>query len=252
MSKILIVEDEQHSAKMLKGMVENLRPQWQILTVLDSISSTVDWLSSNPSPDLIFMDIQLTDGLCFSIFDKLKVSSMVVFTTAYDEYAIKAFQVNSIDYLLKPVKETLLEKSIQKFEELNKVSNPIDYQDLIHLVQEQKRTYRQRFVITGSQSFFKLDTKDIAYFYIVKRVCFAVTFKGKEHIVDFNIEKLEQELDPNQFFRANRSEIINIDAIDRFESFFGGKLNLSLLAPLKIKVSISRLRANDFKSWIDR
>jgi DNA-binding LytR/AlgR family response regulator len=112
--------------------------------------------------------------------------------------------------------------------------------------------YRQRFIISGTKSFFKLDTKDIAYFYTVNRLTFAVTFKGKEHIVDFSLEKLELELDPEIFFRANRCEIINIESIEKFESFFGGKLNLSLKSPLNVKISISRLKANDFKLWIDR
>lgn len=254
--RVIIVEDELHNYRLLKGMVEKLRPDWSILAGLDSVKETVDWLKSNPAPDLIFMDIQLTDGISFSVFDSVQVDSMVIFTTAYDEYALRAFQVNSIDYLLKPIKLEKLEQAIDKFETLLNVQRKStevrpDYKELLEAIIRGERKYRKRFLISGATSFFKLDTEEIAWFYTENRITNAVTFKGKEYAINLTIEKLEEQLDPAQFFRTNRSTIVHINAIRKFENHFGGKLILRLIHPFDEPIMISRLKAAEFKEWME-
>lgn len=254
--KVVIIEDELHNSRMLTGMINSLRPDWEIIASLESVKQSTEWFTNHDHPDLIFMDIQLTDGICFSIFEKVKIESMVIFTTAYDEYAIQAFKVNSIDYLLKPIKEEQLELAISKFESLHKNStnenNTDNYQAILNALKKGEKAYRKRFLITGASSFYKIETKDIAYFYTTNRITFAVMFNKKEHVVDFTMEKLEEELDPDMFFRANRGQIIHIDSIKKFESYFGGKLMVRLIDPFSEPVTISRLKATEFKNWIDR
>jgi len=254
--RVVIIEDEQHNYRMLLGMIKNIRPNWEIVGVLESVKQSVEWFTNNEHPDLIFMDIQLTDGICFSIFEKVEIESMIIFTTAYDEYAIQAFKVNSIDYLLKPIKEEKLAVSIAKFEKLidnnrSGAKDKPDYQTLLKALKSGEKNYRKRFLIAGSSSFFKIETKDIAYFYTINRITFAVTFGAKEHIIDLTMEKLQEQLDPEIFFRANRSQIINIESIQKFESYFGGKLSVRLVHPFKENVIISRLKATEFKNWLD-
>jgi DNA-binding LytR/AlgR family response regulator len=253
--KVIIVEDELHNYRLLKGMVEKLRPDWEIVEWFESVKSTVAWLKSNPAPDLIFMDIQLTDGISFSIFDQIKVESMVIFATAYDEYALRAFQVNSIDYLLKPVKEEKLRLSIEKFESIfhhpaGLAENQPNYHEILQAITQGEKKYRKRFLVAGASSYFKLDVKDIAWFYTESRVTTAVTHQGKKYVIDLTIEKLEEQLDPEAFFRTNRSTIVHIDSIRKFENHFGGKLILRLVAPFNEPIIISRLKASEFKEWV--
>jgi len=253
--RVIIVEDEMHNYRLLKGMVQKLRPDWKILEGLESVKSTVEWLNNNPAPDLIFMDIQLTDGISFSIFDEVHVKSMVIFTTAYDEYALRAFQVNSIDYLLKPVKQEKLEQAIEKYENLLERQNDSseikpDYKEILQAITQGEKKYRKRFLISGATSFFKLDVEDVAWFHTENRVTTAVTFQGKNHAVELTIEKLEEQLDPELFFRTNRSTIVHINAIRKFENHFGGKLILRLIHPFEEPIMISRLKATEFKEWV--
>ncbi len=252
--KIIIVEDELHSSRLLKGMLEELRPDWDVLETFESVSSTVAWLNDNPSPDLIFLDIQLNDGICFSIFEQSKVESMVIFTTAYDEYAIQAFKVNSIDYLLKPIKRDKLLQAINKFEKMSKAQgeevDPVDVREVLNAIKQGEKKYRKRFLISGTTAYFKIQAQDVAYFYTENRVSYAVTFDAKEHILDLTMERLEEQLDPELFFRANRSVILNSEAVRKFENHFGGKLMVRLVTPFKNPVTISRLKASEFKEWL--
>lgn len=255
--KVIIVEDELHNYRLLKGMVEELRPDWEIVEWFESVKSTVAWLESNTAPDLIFMDIQLTDGISFSIFDQTKVESMVIFTTAYDEYALRAFQVNSIDYILKPVKQGKLQTAIEKFEAIfhhpasSEESHP-DYNEILKAITQGKKKYRKRFLISGATSYFKLNTEDIAWFSTENRVTTAFTFNGKSHIVDLTIEKLEEQLDPELFFRTNRSTMVHVNSMRKFENHFGGKLVLRLVHPFDEPITISRLKATEFKEWVGK
>ncbi len=256
---IIIVEDELHTAKMLRDMVQELRPEWHVVAILQSIKETVLWLENNEEPFLIFLDIELADGNCFSIFEQVKVESPVVFTTAYNEFALKAFELNSIDYILKPVKEVDLLKAIDKFEraleliemESNKESQ-INYQKLANSIMASKGGYRKRFLIAKRDAFFKLPVEEIAYFYFESRVTFAVGFDGRQHVINQPLDKLDEELDPQDFFRANRQTIINEAAIDHFETYFSGKLVVKLQNNLGDKIMISRAKASQFKDWMNQ
>lgn len=254
--RILIIEDEEHNSRMLQGMIAEIRPEWEVVERLKSVRKSVEWLSTNTAPDLIFLDIQLSDGICFSIFEQVKVDAMIVFTTAYDEYAIRAFDVNSIDYLLKPIKETKLENAIIKFENWhqNEAQSPekLDYDELRQVILKGEKKYRTKILVNSAAYFYKISVDEVAYFYTEQKICFAVGFDRKEHIVDFTIEKLESQLNPEQFFRANRGIIINAEAIHNFESYFGSKLFVRLIKPLDKEVIISRLKATEFKIWMGK
>lgn len=256
---ILIIEDEPHNSRMLQGMVEKLRPNWQVLGILESVEESINWFQENKAPDLILMDIQLSDGICFSIFDKVELDSKskIIFTTAYDEYAIKAFKVNSIDYLLKPIEEIEIEKSFHKFEGLSTTELPIDehqtdYKNLIHSILSEKKEYRTRFLIAGLKGFHKLDIKDIAYFYSDNKLTFAVDHGRNEHVVDYTLEQLEVELNGSIFFRANRKMILHIDSIEKIINEQGSKLKIVLLPEPEFDVVVSRLKASEFKTWVGK
>ncbi len=252
MIKVILVEDEQYNQRLLQGMIKQLRPTWTIVETIDSIADAVDWLTNN-KPDLIFMDIQLVDGICFSIFDKTTVESPVIFTTAYDNYAIQAFKVNSIHYLLKPIKENELEQAIVKFEKLH-LTEPItyDYKEILKAIKNGEKKFRTRFLVQGSSAYFKLDISEIAYFYSENKITFAVTHQSKEHILDFTLDTLEEELNPYEFFRVNRQLIIHINSIIKIEDYFGGKLSIKLKPPFKETVTVSRLKNAALKSWIGK
>lgn len=254
-TKALIVEDELHNYRLLRGMVEQFRPEWQILGPLESVKKSVSWFKENPAPDLIFMDIQLVDGVCFSIFDEVKIDTMIVFTTAFDEYALQAFNVNSIDYVLKPIKEVKIQEAILKFEKYRNLQTETivpDYKDILSAIVQGEKKYRKRFLVAGANSYSKINTKDIALFYTENRITYAVSFDGQEHHLDLTMEKLEEQLDPDMFFRANRSYIIHCDAVYKIESYFGGKLHVKLTTPIKHEITISRLKATEFKNWIGK
>lgn len=254
--RIIIVEDELHNSRLLRGMVNHFKPEWQIIDAFETVKSTVHWLQNNEAPDLIFMDIQLADAICFSIFEQVEVTSPVIFTTAYDEYAIQAFKVNSIDYLLKPIKEEKLQVAIEKFDKLvlnqQKPKEKIAYHEILEAIKQGEKKYRKRFVIAGATAFTKLDVSDIAYFFTENRITYAFTFEGQKHILDITMEKLEDQLDPEIFYRANRSHILHCDSIKKFENYFGGKLVIRLIPPLNEQVIISRLKAAEFKEWLDK
>lgn len=252
--QVAIIEDELHNRRILEEMMHNLRPEWEICGTFESIKQSVDFLQNNPQPDLILLDIQLSDGSCFSIFDRVEVESKIIFTTAYDNYAIQAFKVNSIDYLLKPIKESDLEKALQKFEQYHREApkTQVDYSELVEAIRSGKKEYRKRFLINHGNSYFKINTSDIACFVSENKITTAITFKNEQYVVDFTLDRLEEELDPELFFRADRQTIIHIDIISRFEDYFGGKLVVKLKSPLNQKITVSRLKASAFKVWVGK
>ncbi|HRW62903.1 MAG TPA: LytTR family DNA-binding domain-containing protein [Bacteroidales bacterium] len=261
--RILVVEDEAHNSRMLCDLIAKLRPKWKVEAVLESVKESVEWLTENKPPELILMDIQLSDGICFSIFEKIErqITSRIIFTTAYDEYAIRAFKVNSIDYLLKPINEQELETAFQKFEDLRAENLPVDYslsddkdyyKNVIKSILEGKKEYRSRFLITGVSGFQKLETKDIAYIYSDNKITFAVDFNKKEHTLDYTLEQMESELNPDQFYRLNRKIIANIDAIVKVSNDEGGKLKVFTKPETNFEITVSRLKASEFKSWMGK
>jgi DNA-binding LytR/AlgR family response regulator len=253
---ILIVEDEFPTRRLLKDTIKKIRPDWNIIGETGSIEDTVEFLQETPGLDLIFMDIQLSDGSSFEIFDKTEVSAMIIFTTAYDEYAIQAFKVNSISYLLKPINQQKLTEAIEKYERLFNSNQPgwstIDYQSLSRLLASDTNPYRSRLLANLADGFQKIDTENIAWLVSANKIMTAVTFDNHHHIVDFTLDKLEKELDPAIFFRANRQYILNINSIHKVENWFNGKLIIKTRPDTQERIVVSRERARSFKEWINQ
>ena len=209
---ILLIEDEPQAAQRLEKLVKTVIPNAMILSKLDTVKSAVLWLQSNPAPDLIFMDIQLADGISFSIFDQVDVKVPVIFTTAYDEYALKAFKVNSIDYLLKPIDEAGLRASIKKYDSLTsvRVTAPDKMMESINLAMQMlSKKYKERFVIKVGEHLKSVEVTEILFFFSLEKTTFAQTRDGRKHILDFTLDQLEELLDPKRHFRINRKYIIS-------------------------------------------
>lgn len=242
---------------MLRDLLQEIEPDLEILDSLDSVETSVAWLSDHEHPDIIFMDIQLSDGLSFEIFKQVDVNSFVIFTTAYDEYAIQAFKVNSIDYLLKPIRHNDLKRAIEKSKEFFRRMNPvvrtdIDFDTLIRTINDAQAVFRSRFLIQQGSSYIKLPVKAIAYFYSKDKITYAVSFNEEKHILDITMEQLEEQLNPSLFYRANRQIILNVDAIVRIHNYFNGKLKVDVKPTYSEDITISRLKAKNFKQWLDR
>ncbi len=252
--RILIIEDEIPSQRMLADLIRKLRPEWEITGFAGSVTDAVDWFNNNDRPDVVFSDIQLTDGTCFEIFEQVSINSFIVFTTAFDEYAIQAFRVNSIDYLLKPVSEKDLLRAIEKLEEMASVSkNEMpDMKVLMDTLLKGKMTWRSRILASVPDGFVKLDVSEIAFFHSSQKVTTAATFNRKNYVIDITLDKLQDQLDPDMFFRANRQFILNIDSITKVEKWFNGKLIVKTQLAAEEKIIVSRERARQFKEWIDR
>lgn len=255
--KYLIIEDEGPAQRLMEGLLKELRPEWEAAACLDSVEGAVKWLNNHPHPEVIFMDIQLSDGLSFNILEQVDIEGMIIFTTAYDEYAVRAFRVNSIDYLLKPIKKSELAEAVEKCEQyigklLHSRKKPIDAVALANAIKEATPKYRSRFLISVGEMFFPLPLTKVAYIYSRFRITSAVNFEGKRHVIDFTLDQLEEELDPEMFFRVNRQFIINIKAVHRVHTFFKGKLLLETRPGYDEKITISREKARLFKLWIDR
>lgn len=249
--KILILEDEKLNSDRIRRLLLEIRPDMEISGVLTSVKKTVDWLSENDSPDLIMMDIQLADGVSFEIFNLADVKCPVIFTTAYDEYAVKAFKYNSIDYLLKPIDQDELEAAITKFE--NSVQQSYQQHPLIDelLSHIQPKSYRTRFFLPYRDGYKKINVEDIAFFYSRMNMSYASLFSGEEVVVPQTLETLEQELEPKDFFRVNRQYIIHVNSIEKVHNFFNSKLKLKLKNCTDEEIIISRTKAPLFKTWLD-
>lgn len=248
--KIIVIEDEAPAARRLMGLINECRPQAEIVAHFDSVETTIEWLQNNPALDLAFMDIQLADGLSFDIFEAVPVKCPVIFTTAYDEYAIKAFKVNSIDYLLKPIDKTELVNAFIKYDTLAQTpqNGTIDIGELIKAFRPD--TYKSRFLVKQGQRLIPVDVEDIAYFYAEDKLVFMLTHAGNKYIVDYTIEQLESKLNPEKFFRANRKVITSLSAVKDVHISFNGKLKIYLKPDLSEEMFVSRERAPEFKNWL--
>jgi two-component system response regulator LytT len=249
--KILILEDEQPNSDRIQRLMLSIRPDIEITGVLPSVKKTVEWLSKNETPDLILMDIQLADGVSFDVFDLADVKCPVIFTTAYDEYAVKAFKYNSIDYLLKPVEKEELEAAILKFE--NSIQKSYQQSPLIEelLSYMQPKEYRTRFFLPYRDGYRKINVEDIAFFNAHLNITYANLMNGEKMVVPQTMETLEKELEPKNFFRANRQYILHVNAIEKVHNFFNGKLKLKIKNQEEEEVIISRAKAPLFKTWLD-
>ena len=253
----IIVEDESLIARQLISKIEAIAPDIKILDIIPSLKVARRWLMANAEPDLMFMDIQLSDGVSFEIFEEFNLRCPVIFTTAYDEYAIKAFKVNGVDYLLKPVNEDDLRKAIEKSRKIigSKDAVPANWGELLQSLstkQQAATLYKEKFIVHQRNQWLPINTTDIAYF-TRENLNYLITFEGTKYILDYNtMEEIEELLDPRKFYRANRQFIINIDAIQSVKPHDNAKLSVFLKMPLKIETDISREKAPAFKKWFDR
>lgn len=253
--KLLIIEDEQLGTEKLIRLLTSIDPSIEITGNTRSIKSSVEWLLKNPHPDIILMDIELTDGQSFEIFNHVTIKSMVIFTTSYDEYALQAFKVNSVDYLLKPVKREELKNALEKYQHWKQQfsSSALSIEKLINeLKQQQTKTWRSRFLVKKGQELVSVETADIAYFYADGRLSFFITWTRQKYILDYTIEELEQMLDPQQFYRINRAFIVQVKAIAQIHNYFNGKLKLELNPVTEKEVLVSREKAAEFKEWMGK
>lgn len=254
--RIVIVEDEAFAAEALESIILQLRPQTKVLGKLESVEEAIEWFEENPHPELIFCDIHLSDGNSFEIFREVKVECPVIFTTAFNEYAIEAFKVNSVDYLLKPVKKQELQRAIEKYETLKQSSLSSEMANLQNLLKKTApsaagKENKSRFMVKSGQSIKAIHTADVAYFLAEQGVVLLVTFNGKRYVVNYTLDQLEEQLDEKIFFRANRQLIVNIEAVKEVNPYFKGRLHLMLEPSPEEDQIISSGKAATFKEWLD-
>jgi DNA-binding LytR/AlgR family response regulator len=249
---ILIIENEKPAADKLVRLLMKIDKSITILGVIETVEETINRLQEKPQPDLILMDIQLDDGLCFEIFETTNIDIPVIFTTAYDEYTLKAFKVNSIDYLLKPVDEKLLRSALAKFTKLYADKDPFK-RDFKQLLFEFRNQYKSRFLIKIGEKYKSVPTAEISHFHINERSVFLSDNQGKDYGVDYSLEQLQTMLDPRKFFRINRECIVNINAITLMYSYSSSRLQLTLKENEKSDLFVvSRDKVTEFKRWIDK
>jgi DNA-binding LytR/AlgR family response regulator len=258
--KVFIVEDEELAVKKLRKTLESVDSSAEVVGVADSIRSSVNWLQNHPAPDLILMDIELCDGQSFEIFDKVDVKSTVIFTTSYDEYALKAFKVNSVDYLLKPVQKEDLQAALAKLQNMKAMygapngSAALNVESLVKELQSklQPKGYRKRFLVKHAQKLVSVDVEEIAYFYSDGRLNFFKTYDNRKFVVDYTMDELEEMLDPERYFRISRSFYVSINSIDQIHDYFGNRLILHLKPPVEKEAIVSREKVTDFKMWMGK
>lgn len=249
-AKIVIIEDEKPNADRLRRLLKVLYPEAEILAVLDCIADSIKWFSYHPHPDVVLMDVRLSDGLSFEIFEKVSIAAPVVFTTAYDEYALRAFKHNGIDYLLKPIESDELKAALTKVEngQLSVMQN-LSLGSVLELFKPKE--YRKRFLLPFRDGYKTVLLEDIAFFYSELKITRAKLRDGQEEIIPQTMEELEQQLDPKLFFRANRQFIVHVDAIVRVHNYFNGKLKLEIKKNPTVDVVVSRDKAMLLKNWLD-
>jgi DNA-binding LytR/AlgR family response regulator len=243
----LIIEDELPAAKQLAKLLSRLSPSIAVIETLDSVSGAVNWLQTFSPPALIFMDIQIADGLSFDIFKQTTVASPVIFTTAFDQYAIQAFKVNAVDYLLKPIEQQELAAAVARVRERREIP-PIDYRQLARAMEQP--AYKTRFLVKSGQGMIFLSDQDIAWFQSSGGLTQACTVQGKKYFVDHTLEDLEQLLNPADFFRISRAMTLRATAVQKIHTHFNGRLKLELMPVCSEEVFVSRERVNAFKTWL--
>ncbi|MFT4741722.1 MAG: DNA-binding LytR/AlgR family response regulator [Marivirga sp.] len=249
--RVVIIEDEKPAQERLQKLIETLAPSYQVIAILDSVKSSVAWLEQNEHPDLFFMDIQLADGLSFSIFDKISTKKPIIFCTAYDEYALKAFKHNSVDYLLKPIDIKALEDALNKFKDVHTHSNAIDLSSIQRLLQMEKHDYKKRFMIKVGDRIKAVNVSDISFFWSEHKATYLQTFEKKRSIVDYTLDEVQNYLDPHHFFRLNRKYICTLDAIKHVFSYSNSRLKVALNNCDDTDILVSREKVKKFKEWLD-
>ena len=250
--KVVIIEDELVAAQNMQLVLAEYDPSIEVLAVLRSVKKAVTWLSEAlPQVDLLLMDIKLTDVISFDIFDQIRIKKPIIFTTAYDEYAIRAFKVNSVDYLLKPISLPDLSKALDKWKEMN-MPTLIDYQALARQLQLQSPPYRTRFLVKQGSMLQAVPVTAIAYFWAQGNLVLLRTMEGKSYPVNYALDTLEDQLDPQHFFRITRSVIVHIQAIQQIQTYFKGRLKVKVLPALEEELIVSNRKLSAFKAWANR
>lgn len=251
----LLIEDEYPAAERLEKLIRKLDPRVDIAGVLDSVEAGKRWFADHPPVDVIFSDIQLSDGLSFQIFEAFPAHSPIIFTTSYDEYAIKAFKVKSVDYLLKPIKLPELAEALEKFKRLRREFSPAAHaskiESLIESLDQNRKAHKSRFLVRNGEQLIPVGLDQIAYFYTANELACLVGKDGRQFLVDYTMEELEHLLSPAQFFRLNRQFIAQVTAIQKIHTYFNGKLKVELRPETPQEVLVSREKAPAFKAWLE-
>ncbi len=250
MKQILIVEDEPRAAHQLLLMLQACAFEYQLLDTIDSVEDAISWFQANSAPDLVFVDIQLADGLSFEIFQKVTVSAPIIFTTAFDQYAIQAFKVNSVDYLLKPIQQSDLQVALDKFTKSNNKAalDPAVLQQLLGSMQTPN--YRSGILVKEGSGFAQIQIADVLYFYSEDSITFGVT-KQKRYVIDETLDQVFTSLDPAQFFKINRGQIVAKHALLKIDAYFNHRVKLTLTNPRDQEFVVSRPKTSEFKQWLN-
>ncbi len=248
---VVIIEDEKHAAEKLERQLAVVDPEFQVLASLDSVKQAVVWLRENTA-DLVFLDIHLADGLCFRIFDEVEVNAPVIFTTAYDQYAIQAFKVNSVDYLLKPINKYDLAQAIDKYQTYHRQEPTANYSALVQTLKDSMSHYQKRFMVVHGDSIRTVQTDDLAYFFAEGKYAFLVDRTGERYLIEFTLEALLPRLNPDDFFRVNRQLIVSFQAIHAMHTWFKRRIKLELDPPFDKEVIVAAERVKEFKDWLNR
>lgn len=248
--KAVIIEDESVAAQALQSLILEINPDIEIVATLQTIEESVEWFSESPMPELVFMDIHLADGSSFAIFDKVDITCPIIFTTAYDEYALKAFEVNSIDYLLKPINKADLERALNKLEHLSGGPDKSSLDGLLEQMGGLKKKYKTCFLIPERDKLIPLAVSNIAYVFIDTKTVKAITMDNHTYYLNQTLDEIMAQLDPELFFRANRQFIISRNAVKDLSVWFGNKLAVNLVVPAPEKIIVSKARVSEFKTWV--
>ncbi|HPR25350.1 LytTR family DNA-binding domain-containing protein [Lentimicrobium sp.] len=249
--KVVIIEDEELAARRLEGMIMDCDSSVEVIARLESVEDSVEWFRNHPCPDLIFLDIHLEDDLSFAIFEKVKVDAPVIFTTAYDEYAIRAFKLRSIDYLLKPIVQEELARSLDKFREFSRPNSQPDIESLFRMFTGGgEENYKERFSITVGQKIKSYSIAEISWFYSEAGITFMVVNDNHQYPVDFSLDELTTMLNPKEFFRINRQFLVKINSVRNIHIYPKGRLKLELLPASAKEIFVSRDKVTKFKEWL--
>ncbi len=248
--KLLIIEDESRAFAALKEQLEEMMPNAEIEGPIESIEEAIEYFETQEMPNLVFMDIHLADGSAFAIFDSVEITCPIIFTTAYDQYALKAFDVNCIDYLLKPIETSKLHRALDKFQ--NFAKNDINHEQILRLIESIRgeHKYKKSLMVPNGEKHELIECKDIAFVYIDTQVIKLITMDNKIYFMNDTLEDIQRQLDPQQFYRANRQQIINRDVIKEISTWIGSKVLVSLKIETNEEVTISKGRAAEFKKWL--
>jgi DNA-binding LytR/AlgR family response regulator len=253
--RLVIIEDENRAAKRIEGLIKEINSDLAILKILRSVEESLQWFSVNPLPDLIISDIQLGDGRAFDVLEGMSEIPPVIFTTAYDEFAIRAFKNNGIDYLLKPIDKAELKLAVEKFLKLNKKVAPIDFGQLAQILAKDKPAYKERFIIKVGEKLKSIQSDEISCFYSLKGGTYLQSLEKRNYLIDYTLDQLEELMDRSKFFRINRKVMLSFSCIESIHTWSGSRLKLELSASLDElddDMLVSRERVKDFKEWLDK